>query len=96
MFTNIKNFCEETNFPEKTLKRYIKEGKIPYLTSGRSYIIHKEKTLEALSKIAEENTKESTLPYIPCKYKTNKRKRNLESSFETNIQYLKQITKKVK
>ena len=86
MFTNVKEFCIKTGFPERTLKRYIKESKLPYHKAGRVYILDYEKTLSRLAQIAEET---------PQKRKSKRHKTTYNAShnktFAEDIAYLKSI-----
>ena len=86
MFTNVKEFCIKTGFPERTLKRYIKEGKIPFHKAGRVYIIDYDKTLECLeteAQLSMQNTGRSG--------RRRKKIPSASGSFDEDIAYLKQL-----
>ena len=84
LFTNVKEFCTKTGFPERTLKRYIKEGKLPYHKAGRVYILDYDKTLECLEHLSMQNVDNAK----NCR---RRRKKMSSRSLEEDIDYLKRL-----
>lgn len=48
MVVTLKEFCQESGWPIKTIKRLANTGTLPHWRQGRRYLFDKERTLQKL------------------------------------------------